>query len=178
MPLMFLINAVGDPRTAGFLSYTLLCRNLKFLPLAFLFLFAEETDGFPPFSKKSLPWLNSQFLPLALFVKPPYAVPDTGGSRRLSHDTLLLFCNYTIFLPYLPASWEKYSPRTLLRFPSSLTNQEDWKKPQNILCECWTGGRVCAIINAVEIIWAISSVGRALRSHRKGRGFESHIVHQ
>lgn len=65
MPLMFLINAVGDPRTAGFLSYTLLCRNLKFLPLA-------------------------------LFVKPPYAVPDTGETG--DYPMILSYCS--VIIPY------------------------------------------------------------------------------
>ena len=29
-----------------------------------------------------------------------------------------------------------------------------------------------------EIYWGCSSVDRALRSHRRGRGFESHQLHQ
>ena len=35
-----------------------------------------------------------------------------------------------------------------------------------------------AFIDKIVNIWAISSVGRALRSHRRGREFESLIVHQ
>ena len=35
-----------------------------------------------------------------------------------------------------------------------------------------------AFLDKIVNIWAISSVGRALRSHRRGREFESLIVHQ